>query len=300
MSGIGRSQTVFLDGAGPAASMPENRPWADAFRDALFPPRCLTCGAFQEPPPMGKTERIRAVLTDPSLLQVPMDEVFSALLPLWMCPECVKGFLPVASPLCPVCGIMYAGRDGVDHPCHECIGGSRGFHRARAVGVYALKLMEAVHRLKYEGKLQLAEPLGLLMFIGFCRYWEAAPVDRVVPVPLHPRKMRQRGFNQASFLLRDWVRYSLISGLPGFPFQISGGILIRSTWKRPQMGLPKMERKANIRGAFSVKAPFEAAGKKILLVDDVHTTGATVEACAEVLTKAGASRVEVLTLARTL
>jgi len=100
--------------------------------------------------------------------------------------------------------------------------------------------------------------------------------------------------------VKDWPRYSLISNKPEFEFRISGDILIRTRWERPQTGLNRKERMAAIQGAFAVKKPFLAAGKRILLVDDVHTTGATAEACAEALTKAGALKVDVLTLARTL
>jgi ComF family protein len=270
------------------------------FRDALFPSRCLICGAFHDPKVDGKKMEVEVLLTDGFIFQAPMGVVFESLLSSWMCPECLPGFVPIVSPLCPVCGMMFAGRQGTDHPCPECTGVSRMFHRARSVGIYGLKLMEAVHRFKYEGKTQLAGPLGMLLFIAFCRIWEEDPVDIVLPVPLHRRRLRGRGFNQAYLLVRDWPRYSRISGAPVFHYMISGNILERTRWGKPQIGLRRAERKANIEGAFAVKKPFSVSGKRILLVDDVHTTGATGEACAMVLTQAGASRVDVFTLARTL
>jgi ComF family protein len=195
---------------------------------------------------------------------------------------------------------MFHGRQGLDHLCPACDGSVRVFGKARAVGAYAEKMMQAVHRLKYDGKIQLARPLGMLMFHAFCRIWDDDPVDWVMPVPLHRRRLKSRGYNQASLLVRDWPRYSRLSQRPPFAYRISKEILIRTRWEKSQTGLSRKARSAGVRNAFTVKSPSRVRGKKILLVDDVHTTGATIEACAAILRRAGARQVDVLTLARTL
>jgi len=276
------------------------RRWMTSFRNVLFPSRCLVCGIFYDAGADGDDTDFIDWMTEEDLIKAPFEQVMMRLLSRCTCPACTKGFVPILSPLCPVCGVMFTGRQGTDHLCPKCDAELRAFGKARAVGDYEEGMMTVVHRLKYKSKIQLAHPFGMLMFILFCRIWNEDPVDIVIPVPLHRRRLKSRGFNQAYLLVKDWPRYSLISNKPEFEFRISGDILIRTRWERPQTGLNRKERMAAIQGAFAVKKPFLAAGKRILLVDDVHTTGATAEACAEALTKAGALKVDVLTLARTL
>jgi ComF family protein len=276
------------------------RRWMTPFRDVLFPSRCLICGILYDAGTNGDDTDFIDWMTEEDLFKASFEQVMNRLLSRCTCPECVTGFVPILSPLCPVCGVMFIGRQGTDHLCPKCDAELRAFGKARAVGVYEQGMMTAVHRLKYEGKIQLAHPFGMLMFILFYRIWNEDPVDVVIPVPLHRRRLKSRGFNQAYLLVKNWPRYSLIYGKPEFAYRISGDILIRTRWERPQTGLNRKERRAGIQGAFAVKKPSLVAGKRILLVDDVHTTGATAEACATALTEAGAFKVDVLTLARTL
>lgn len=218
----------------------------------------------------------------------------------FLCPECREDSLPAASPLCPACGEMFVSRQGTDHLCGACIESPRKFRMARAVGVYEKGLLKAVHCLKYRGRTELAFPLGELLLAGFFRYWSPDDIDLVIPVPLHGKRMRMRGFNQSSLMLRDWPKRMERSGYGQNEIRFDTELLKRSKPTVPQTGLGRRERMKNLRGAFTVPLPEKVKGRRVLLVDDVYTTGATADACTRVLRKAGATRVDVLTLARTM
>jgi ComF family protein len=149
---------------------------------------------------------------------------------------------------------------------------------------------ELIHRLKYNGRVQLCRPLGLLTGQQLGPFAETASADLVIPVPLHIKRLRQRGFNQAvllgEILSREWR-------LP-----LSRRNLRRIRWTEPQIKLTAAERVANVRGAFAVSAPALLRGKRIILVDDVYTTGSPVAECTRVLFKAEAAEVCVVTVAR--
>ncbi|MBW1917002.1 MAG: ComF family protein [Deltaproteobacteria bacterium] len=202
-----------------------------------------------------------------------------------ICPDCRSQVQWIHSPMCPVCGAPFKGV-GFDHLCGNCQLHPPPYHRARAVAFYEGVVLEAIHRFKYHRrqvyarvlKEWLATPAGLEM---------AQAADLILPVPLHPRRVRSRGFNQALILAQAF------SAVP-----LGRDLLIRSRWTTPQVGLSGKERLENVRRAFAVTNPEAVAGKNILLIDDVFTTGATVSECAKVLRKAGARQVEVLTVAR--
>ena len=173
--------------------------------------------------------------------------------------------------------------------CPRCRRGNRQVDRARAVGGYDGALRAIVHALKYEGRRSLAQPLAELMRIRGADMLTGA--DWAVPVPLHPSRRRERGFNQAADLAHHL-------GVPVCP------ALRRHRATRTQTELPAARRHANVRGAFAVAlgsargytAPM--AGSIVVLVDDVSTTGATLDECARVLKTAGVREVRALTAAR--
>jgi ComF family protein len=171
---------------------------------------------------------------------------------------------------------------------------------ARSAGVYDNVLMAAIHCLKYKEKIQLARPLGVLLFMAFCRYWNMANLNLIVPVPLHKRKLSSRGFNPSFFLVKEWalIVKSLNRALPAIPVAVD--ILVRKRWTESQTGLGRKDRLQNIKNAFDVSDSSKVKRKNILLVDDVYTTGATANECAKVLIRAGAAHVDVLTLARAM
>jgi ComF family protein len=160
--------------------------------------------------------------------------------------------------------------------------------------------MAVIHCFKYKEKTQLARPLGALLFTAFINFWDKMSIDLIVPVPLHIKKMRIRGFNPSFLLVKDWghIAEGLQIDMPDIPIDIN--VLERRRWTQPQTGLGRKERLVNIKNAFHIRNGSKITGKRILLVDDVYTTGATVNECTKVLLKGGAGRVDVLTLARAI
>lgn len=163
---------------------------------------------------------------------------------------------------------------------------------ARALGVYEGPLREAIHRWKYEEKSYLTSFFGEKLVEGFRRYWNPNSFDLLIPVPLHPKRLRERGFNQAFLLVKELNRRTQI------PY--SKRLLQKRLPTTPQVNLSGGEREKGVRGSFHIQRDEEIKGKSILLVDDVYTTGATVSECSKILLKAGAGRVDVLTLAHAI
>ena len=208
------------------------------------------------------------------------------------CPLCLTQVKPFGHPKCPRCGLGFATENGEDHFCSACLTEERYFTMARAIGSYEGLMKEAISRFKYHGAIRLAKPLGILLTEYQDPDFPFSEFDLILAVPLHRRRLRQRGFNQATLLAR---RVSRTHSIP-----LDSDSLQRTRFTEPQTRLSGPERQKNIRGAFKVLKPEIIAGKHILLIDDVFTTGATVQECSKVLVKGGAKRVDVLTLARVL
>lgn len=164
------------------------------------------------------------------------------------------------------------------------------FERARAAARYSEVARELVHLLKYGDRLDLARPLGRWMARAGADVLDDA--DALLPVPLHWMRLWQRRFNQSAMLARA---VSASSGVP-----VLDHVLARTRGTPPQVGLAKAERARNVQGAFSVtkSARAEVKGRKLVIIDDVLTSGATANACANALRRVGAGRVDVLVLAR--
>lgn len=220
----------------------------------------------------------------------------------FLCSTCIMDFQPAQSPLCSRCGTVFTAFEGEDHLCENCIRAPRHFHQARAAGIYDGAFRRMIQDFKFHGRIHLARPFGLLILHTFNdMYAQKTSIvpDTVVPVPLHARRHRMRGFNQAFLLANHLIDLNRQHPDPEFfALETDRDILLRYRWTHPQTGLNKDRRKTNIANAFLVNAPEKAAGKHILLIDDVYTTGATVDECARILIQAGAVRVDVLTLAR--
>ncbi len=195
-------------------------------------------------------------------------------------------------PWCPIMGTPFAADMGEGILSVEAIANPPTFDRARAAVAYAGVARQMVQRLKYNDRTDLAPWMARWMVrAGFELFQEA---ELIVPVPLHRRRLFQRRFNQAAELARFVARSTKI------PFDPDAVHRIKPT--RQQVGLGQREREENVRAAFAVPKQMAAKlrGKRVLLVDDVYTTGATVSAVARTLKKNGASAVDVLTFARVL
>lgn len=237
--------------------------------DWLYPPRCRSC-------------RDRIVGQD--------EECF--------CLACQKKIRTVSHPLCTKCGRPFLDASGDDHLCGTCLVRSPHFVSARAWACYPVgenegqPLREVVQRFKYGRKVSLGKPLGRLMASSHSEFFTGCSLDLIIPVPLHQKRLRWRGFNQAVILAREVSR---LWHVPMDPL-----ILLRARETPPQTQLDEEERRKNVRGAFSLNPEKSVQGKSLLLVDDVYTSGATVNECSRTLIRAGAKEVHVLTLARTV
>jgi len=172
------------------------------------------------------------------------------------------------------------------------------FERAVAYGSYAGGLRDLIHVLKFERVRPAAAVLGRVLAETIANLEKAMPVGTivVVPVPLHASKQAQRGFNQAEMIARSALKQLSRPKR----FDLSTGVLLRRRDTGSQIGLTSHQRRKNLRGAFAVSDPARIVNRDILLIDDVYTTGTTVSECARVLLRAGAARVWVATVARTL
>ena len=269
------------------------RPFLNIILDTIFPAKCLVCNRLFDAPGRRSSKNAAVEIID-TFAQA------HRLLNAYCCPECVRSFTAVSSPICSCCGIMFKSRQGQDHLCGDCITQPKEFRIARAAVAYDPQLTAVVHRFKYTGKIQLAGPLGGLLLDAYRRYWAPQEIDMILPVPLHAVKFRQRGFNQAYLLIRSWKSKSGPMVVSVFDIPVNTDVLIRRSATLSQTGLGRQQRLKNIKGAFEVKMPEKVIAKKVLLVDDVYTTGATANECARVLLEAGADRVDVLTVARAM
>jgi ComF family protein len=195
---------------------------------------------------------------------------------------------------------MFTSREGDDHLCGDCMQRPPAFGRARAAGVYCGALMAMIHQLKYRACLALIDPLAMLLREAFHCHWNPAAIEVVLPVPLHVRRLRKRGFNQAQLIVDAWARADREEDRSGPCFPKGRRVIIRSRATPPQTGLGKPERRHNIGRAFTVTDEGAVAGCRILLVDDVYTTGATADEAARTLMRSGAASVDILTVARTM
>jgi ComF family protein len=266
------------------------RPAALAIKQAVFPTRCLACGS------LFRVRRPTSEEPFPDNMAV----MFKQLIAPFLCSSCSFGFVTIKPPLCPWCGIMYKSRQGEDHICDDCMTSPKRFRIARSVGIYQKALMNAIHCFKYKEKIQLARPLGTILFSSFARHWDTNGIDAIVPVPLHHRKLKVRGFNPSLLMVRSWKWLASTRPINLLSPPVVRDALVKIKWTIPQTGLARKKRKQNVKNSFAIKDSSRIEGRRILLVDDVYTTGATTNECAKVLLKSGARYVDVLTLARTM
>lgn len=208
----------------------------------------------------------------------------------YLCAECLSEivFINPPPPICSRCGAP-----NQENGCGECRGVEFAFDSARGVGIYDGALKEAIHQLKYSGHEVIAPVLGMLIVDHLkSRSIFISQIDCIVPMPIHASRLRQRGFNQSELLAREIGR--------AFELPILPRTLIRGRATRPQVELSVEERLPNVDGAFEVVRSDAVSGRRVLLVDDVFTTGSTSDSASRALRDAGAGEVHVLTLARSV
>jgi ComF family protein len=248
---------------------------AEGLFAVLFPSDCRICGV-----PLAKISRLP------------------------VCQECLNAIQPVSGGVCTVCSerlfSAYAVADAAgDFRCGLCRRVEPMFARATAFGSYESGLRELIHLLKYGGVRPAANVLGRMLAHAITTLEFSFPSDTVavIPVPLHRGKRRQLGFNQAELIAQDALR---LKNVDSTRLRLCSGVLAKKRETISQIGLTSHQRRENLRGAFRVAQPEAVKGCQVLVVDDVYTTGATVSECARVLRRAGATKVWVATVARTL
>jgi ComF family protein len=247
---------------------------AQTIEALVFPDQCLSCRVLLP----------RAGETDPSEQQ-------------FFCAACrAKGIPKFLPPFCRQCG---QGFDtGENHLCETCLTDPSDIHQVRAALMYQGLVPDILALFKYHARLSLTRYFDALMFQAFDRYYSSTKIHWIVPVPLHPKKLRQRGFNQSALLVRRLAdRYAAEYGTrPGW--QVNPALLKRVRHTATQTGLDNTSRKTNLKNAFQATDDSRIQGTNVLLVDDVFTTGATCGEAARTLAAAGANQVDVLVLAR--
>lgn len=207
-----------------------------------------------------------------------------------VCGACLSKLAAYQGPFCPRCGRILQG-GGEDHACARCLREPPAFTRHRSCGVYGGTLKEVILLFKYRKYAPLSRPLARFAAAAVGPdpgLWAGA--DLLVPVPLHPARRRDRGFNQARLLARDLAR---LRGL-----RVLDGCLVKVRNAPPQAGLRAADRERNVVRAYAVRRPDRVRGRTLVLVDDVTTTGATLRECARILLDAGAKEVRAVTLAQ--
>jgi ComF family protein len=234
----------------------------------LYPPRCAVCG-----------------------------DRFGLESRRCVCEPCLARVEKIPAPICAICGAPMQSAGAIADRCPLCMDRPPHFASARAVARYRpsaesdrRSLPSLIRRHKYGLDQSLQKALA--EFLGDDLPYSSADCEVVIPVPLHSRRLWWRGFNQAALLAMTIARRL------DKPLEVEA--LARSRLTTPQTSQDHDARRRNVRRAFTVTRPARIRGKRILLVDDVMTTGATVDECARVLMAAGAARVDVLTLARVL
>ncbi|MBI4373899.1 MAG: ComF family protein [Deltaproteobacteria bacterium] len=225
--------------------------------DFIFPRRCLACRLISKEP-----------LCPPCLEKFPV-------LPASHCPRCARPFFNTSL-------------EGMTHLCGDCLVSSPPYRKVYALGLYQGLLSDLIGRMKYRKEERLADFLGESLAEALGE--ETIQADLIVPVPLHPERLRERGFNQASRIAES------LGKLLGT--QVEKYDLVRCRETPHQTTLSREERLKNLKGAFRIARSEKFDGKKLLLVDDVYTTGATLTASTKVLLEAGAKEVAVAVVAR--
>jgi ComF family protein len=207
-----------------------------------------------------------------------------------LCATCFKALTPITAPLCPRLGVPFQVSLGPDALSAEALADPPPFGRARAAVVYSQVARTLVSRLKYGDRPELARLCARLMAGAGHELWEGDPL--LVPVPLHPSRLRARRYNQSAELAFE---LSKLTGL-----KVDADLVRRHRRTRQQVGLSGDARSRNVAGAFAVHPDIlvRAAGRRIVLIDDVYTTGATLKAVTRTLLRSGVEAVDVMSFAR--
>ena len=254
-------------------------------RKLIYPDICRICGTFFEN--MDKR-------TDYILRDIFFEDIFCDIL----CAGCLGRYEEQSGFVCQGCGRKIYGEPGTVFLCEKCIKTTAFFSKIRSPFLFRDSIVDIVHMLKYNNMVFLAEKMSYFILKTYIDHFQEDPPDYVFPVPLHIKKLRKRGYNQTYLMAHETSktadRFSIC-----FP-SVKKDVLIKVIDTKSQTGLDSEKRESNLKKAFKIKNPAFVRGKKILLIDDVMTTGATIRECARVLISGEAEKVEAITFARAM
>lgn len=239
---------------------------ADALISVLFPAPCAMCG-----------EALTA----------------AGLLPI--CEDCFTSLAPLRGAFCAACGRPFPSETALDAripQCYACRQGLYAFDAARSYGAYTDQMVRAIGLLKYERMTRLGAWFAEKLHFVVRQNAMLGKIDVVVPVPLHPSRQRERGYNQAELIAKPLARKLKVP--------LSSYLLVRTKPRPDRLLLSRRERWLTVRGAYEMRKGARIDNMRVLLIDDVFTTGATLDACAKALRKSGAKTVMGLTVARAI
>ncbi len=207
-----------------------------------------------------------------------------------ICAECSSNIRPVENPVCKTCGQPTAGLSaGSSMECGYCLGNKLHFEKARFAVIYTRVIRHGILHFKFYNSLYLGEVFSGFLSSAFRQHFQRQELDAIIPVPVHRKRLTQRGYNQCAILAK---KLGTDVSLP-----VLTGALVKTRNTVPQTQLKRKQRLNNIKGSFTVPNPQEIAGKRILILDDVFTTGSTVSEASRILKRHGAQSVQALVLA---
>lgn len=210
-----------------------------------------------------------------------------------LCQNCINSFKKISEPYCDICYFQLSEKKNL---CNNCLEKKPYFELNRSSATFSSALKDLIHEFKYKGKERLAHNFAQMLVETYKNFPIFNQIELVLPVPLHKKTLQTRGYNQAKLLAQNFINLLKKDGkeLP----LVQEHVLIRTKQTPSQTRLSRLERFKNMSGAFHIQNSIPIFSKNILLIDDVTTTGATLNACAKVLKENGSKNVYALTVAR--
>lgn len=211
-----------------------------------------------------------------------------------ICDGCMKNIDYISTPFCYQCGKPLSAIVDFEEKalCADCNANKKHIYFNRSIAYYRGTIRKCIHLLKYKKQLKLIKPLGEIMvnYLNKSNFYNIKKINLIIPVPLFEKDYLKRGFNQSALIAKYIADY--------FNISFSEELLIKKVENASQVGLSKTEREYNVKNVYSVNYSLAEKINSVLLIDDIYTTGATVEACSKELKKIGIKTIFVLTLTR--
>lgn len=249
----------------------------------IYPDICIVCQKFFEPQKRINPDRI----FNPEFEQVFYNQ---------LCKRCIKKYKTFSGPVCARCGRLLNIHDFENALCEDCLTKKSSLDKIRSCFLFRDSVVDIVHMLKYNHKVYLIKKASYFILKAFLDLYTQNPPDIVIPVPMHSSGLRKRGYNQTYLMACEASGLAQKYGL-FFP-EVRSDILLKTKKTESQTELDHNSRKKNLENVFKVKQPLSVKSRKILIVDDVMTTGTTLDKCAKELLKNGAESVDAITFAR--